>query len=401
MIGTRGLCNLEVSTIEIICETCGASNPPGTEFCTNCNTYLGWDRSVVTRPPGPTQPTSPAPAPPRQPRNDSAEQSPPPGNPRAGSPNAGSADQGYPNQSYADPGYASQGYGTQGYYDAGYNKRPNYPGGYYPDSGSSAPTLQQNAPGMSCPSCGKINPPTRRFCSRCGYPFVSGGVSDPYGGYGLSAASEAARDRAARKAYRRSLPPLYRWRRVIIGVLVVSLVTFVAVLLGSHPVAMVKSGWYSLRQEYVWVKPVTAAVVPANITAAKSNPAALVDEADNEWTMKWEPSAESPCGPAAGTGVVVLSFAPILIRLIQIAPGLAETNPRRKSQPLPKVLGIRFDNGPCHPVNLSAAPGQQEIKIDSGKPVSQVLIAIGSAYPAPNAKPLISLTEVILKAYPS
>ena len=51
-----------------------------------------------------------------------------------------------------------------------------------------------------------------------------------------------------------------------------------AIVLGRDPVGMVKGGWYSLRREYVWVKAVTATVVPPEATAAKSDPAALVDE---------------------------------------------------------------------------------------------------------------------------
>lgn len=117
--------------------------------------------------------------------------------------------------------------------------------------------------------------------------------------------------------------------------------------------------------------------------------------------MNWTPTGESACGPAPGTGFVVLTFAPTRIRLIQIAPGLAESNPQRKLQPLPHVMGIAFDDGKCHAVNLTATPNQQEFKIDSGKPVTRVLIGIGSAYPAANGQPLISLTEVILKGYPS
>ena len=130
-----------------------------------------------------------------------------------GYPNAAPADQGYANQGYADGGY-----GGQGYYNPGYDQ-----GAYYPGGAGYAPTLEQ--PGytdMSCPSCGTINPDTRRFCSHCGYAFFYGGL-DPYAGYYTSPASQAAQDRAARKAYRRSLPPLYRWRRVIIGVAVAAL----------------------------------------------------------------------------------------------------------------------------------------------------------------------------------
>jgi hypothetical protein len=369
-----------VITIDLICEVCGTANPPGTEFCTNCNSYLAWDRSVLTKPAGkPAQPTSPAPKPPPQPTAEWAGPTQPAGAAAAGYPNAGSAEQGY-----VDPGYAGQGYAAQGYYDTG-----NSGGAYY-----------QGPYDMSCPNCGTINPGTRRFCSRCGYGFVSG--EDPYAGYAYwSPASQAAQDKAARKAYRRSLPPLYRWRRVIIGVVVVALVAVAAVLLSSNPVEMVKSGWYSLTRDYVWVRPVTATVIPPEASAPNSNPGALVDEADNEWTMNWAPSQEAQCGPAPDTGVIVLTFAPTRIRMLQIAPGLAGTNPQRKLQPLPKVLGVAFDNGPCQTVNLTATPEQQEIKIDSGKPVSQMLIGISSAYPAPNAQPMISLTEVILKAYPS
>jgi hypothetical protein len=407
MIGSAGIsaANLEVITIELICEVCGTSNPPGTEFCTNCNSYLAWDRSAQPKPAG--QPAKPTSSPPTNPAGSPPQkqwtpQTPPPGSPAGGYPNAGPADQGYPNQGYAGPGSAGQGYN-----DSGYNQGAYYQGGYYQGgaasgSGPTAPTLEQPAyTDMSCPSCGTINPNTRRFCTHCGYAFFYG-EADPYAGYGYtSPASQAAQDRAARKAYRRSLPPLYRWRRVLIGVLVVALLVAAAVVLRQDPVGIAKGAWYSLRQEYDWVRPVQVAVVPPDATAAKSDPAALVDESENEWTMNWTPSGVSTCGPAPGTGYVVLTFAPTRIRLIQIAPGLAETNPQRKLQPLPKVLGISFDNGPCQTIDLTPTSNQQEFKLDSEKPVTQVLIGISSAYPVQNAQPLISLTEVILKAYPS
>jgi hypothetical protein len=363
-----------VIKIDLICEVCGTSNPPGTEFCTNCNSYLAWDRSVLAKPSGkPGPPTSPVPNPPPPTSNVTAGQS---SQPAAG---------------YIDPAYAGQ-----GYYDAGYNQGAYYQGGY--DQGG-APTLQQNAYDMSCPSCGTINPGTRRFCSRCGYAFVSGEMPGQYGYGYYSAAGEAAQDRAARKAYRRSLPPLYRWRRVIIGVLVAALVITAAVLAGNS-VRLAKDGWYSLRRQYVPVTPVIATVVPPEAAAPKSDPAALVDESENEFTMNWAPSQESKCS-APGIGVIVLTFAPTRIRLIKIAPGLSDSNPQRKLQPLPKVIGIAFDDGPCQSFTLTATPGQQKIKIDSGRPVTRMLIGIGSAYPAPNGQPLISFTEVILKAYPS
>ncbi len=347
------------------------------------------------------QPSKPAPPVPNQSTQPTqpewTAQTPPAGGPAAGYPNAGPAEQGYANQGYVAPSY-----GGQGYYNAGYDQG-GYQGGYYPGGAGpgGAATLEQSAyTDMSCPSCGTINPGTRRFCTHCGYAFFYN-EADPYAGYYTSSANQAAQDRAARKAYRRSLPPLYRWRRVIIGVLVVALLVALGILLRQDPVGIVKGAWYGAKQEYVWVKPVQATAVPPDASAPKSDPAALVDESENEWTMNWTPTGESACGPAPGTGFIVLTFAPTRIRLIQIAPGLANSNPQRKLQPLPKVIGIAFDNGSCHSETLKPIPDQQEIKIDSGKPVTQVMIGIGSAYPAPNGQPLISLTEVILKAYPS
>jgi hypothetical protein len=381
----------------LICEACGTSNPPGTEFCTNCNSYLAWDRSVLAKPPGQSsRSATPNPAGSTAPTSQQAQQEwtpqPTPGAANPGGPSPAAADHSYPTQGYVDP--------SQGYYDAGYDQGAYYQGGYYQ---GGSPTLEEQAyTDISCPSCGTINPPTRRFCSHCGYAFFYGDA-DPYAGYGyISPAAQAAQDRAARKAYRRSLPPLYRWRRVIIGVLVAALIVIVAVVLRSDPVGIVKGAWYGLRQQYVWVRPVQVAIVPAEATAAKSDPAALVDESENEWTMNWTPSGVSPCGPAPGTGFIVLTFAPTRIRLIQIAPGLAETNPERKLQPLPKVLGVDFGDGACQTIDLTARTGQQVFKIDSKKEVTQMRIGIGSAFTAgANPEPKISLTEVILKAYPS
>src|SRR5215203_1533192 len=202
--------SLEVITIDnLICEVCGTANPPGTEFCTNCNNYLAWDRSGTTKPAKTTEPPT-----------------------------------------SEDPSGADRNDG----------------------SGPSGPTPRPAVPtDVSCPTCGTTNPDTRRFCTHCGYAFFYG-EADPYAGYNMSPGSQAAQDRAARKAYRRSLPPLYRWRRVIIGVVMVALVTSAAVvLLRSDPIGTVQSGWYSLRREFVWVRPVTASVVPADATATKSS----------------------------------------------------------------------------------------------------------------------------------
>jgi len=380
-----------VITIDLVCEVCGTANPPGTEFCTNCNSYLAWDRSVLVSPPaGRSKPGPPAPHPPAPPTNY------PPDAPTVDYSNAGYA-QGYPDPGYPDPGYA-QGYVDQGYPDqGGYADQGYYGGGY-------APTVDQSAyADFTCPTCGRVNPATRRFCSRCGYAFFSSEAADPYAGTGGGwGASEAAQDRAARREYRRSLPPLYRWRRVIIGVLVVVLAGVGAVTLGRDPVGIIKGGWYTLTRQYLKVSPSQAQVVPAEATAANSDPAALIDGSVVEWTMNWSPTQESACGPAAGTGVIVLSFPPARIRQVQIFSGLDKDNPQRDLQWLPKAVGLSFDSGPCQSITLNESPEGQTFQIDSEKPVTQLQMGIGSATPGgADAAPLISITEVVLKSFPS
>jgi ribosomal protein L40E len=339
--------NLEVITIELICENCGTHNPPGTEFCTKCHHYLPWDRSGLPEPAG-------------------------------ASPNTGPADQGYPTQREIDPAYQA-----------------GVPVG--------APTQEQPAYiDKSCPNCGTINPGTRRFCSRCGYQFFNSD-SAAYASYDYwSAESQAAQERAAWKAYRRSLPPLYRWRRVIMVVLLVPLGLAAGLAFGRDPVGMVQGGWYSLTRKYVPVQGIRAAVKPPEATAAKSDPAALVDGTENEWTMNWAPGSVSECAAPEGTGVIVLTLpTPIRIRLLQIAPGLNKSNPQHDLQALPTRLGITFDDGKCTPFELKKEEGQQEIFLDSKEQVTQVRISIAAADSPANAQPLVSITEVILKAYPS
>jgi hypothetical protein len=188
---------------------------------------------------------------------------------------------------------------------------------------------------------------------------------------------------------------------VLIGVLVLVLATIGGVALRRDPIGIVKGGWYSLRGQYLKVSPVQAQVEPAEATAAKSDPAALVDGSVVEWTMNWAPSQESACGPAAGTGVIVLNFPATRIRQVQIYAGLANDNAQRDLQPKPKGLGLSFDGGPCQPIPLKNTPDMQQFPVDSGEPVTQLRIGIGSTYPVADAAPLISISEVVLRSFPS
>lgn len=348
-------------TIEVICEVCGTSNSPGTEFCTNCNSYLAWDRTAVPTPSGqPAKPTQSGPNPVQPPPQEWIAEA---------------------TSAAASPASAS----------------PSQKG-----TAAGVPTQEQPAyMEKTCPNCGTVNLGTRHFCSHCGYRFSS---SDPdRAAYTqVPPRSQAAQDRAARRAYRRALPPLYRWRRVILVVLLVALGLTAGLKLGRDPVGIVKGGWYSLTRQYVSVQGIHATVEPSKATVRRSNPAAVVDGTTKAWTMNWAPRSTSDCAAPEGTGVVVLTLdGPARIRLIQVAPGLDKNNPQRAVQALPTLLGITFDDGKCNPVKLTNADGQQEIFLDSVAAVNKVRISIAQASVPPDGQPQVSLTEVILKTYPS
>lgn len=354
--------------IDLICENCGEANPPGTEFCRNCNTFLGWD-APATRPSTsveatPTVPTSPAVEQPTVVQATSiAEQAPS---------KAAPVEAAWVEQTTVDQ---------------------------VVDSGSGQPARAE----IACPNCGTVNPPARRFCAHCGYSFVAEYGTDPGVDWsGWTPQAIAAHDREAKRAYRRSLPPLYRWRRVIIAVIAFALFVGLGALLRSNPVSLAKNAWYRLTDTYVTVAGVQVQTNPTTATAPGSNPQSLVDGSVQEWTMSWAPTGESSCGAAPGTATVIFTFPATRVRQVLIVPGLDKSNPQRELQPQPKVIGLSFGDGPCTPVTLANDSKQQPIGLDSKVPVTQLRLGIASTYPAgPDAKPLISLTEVVIRAFPN
>ena len=126
---------------------------------------------------------------------------------------------------------------------------------------------------LTCPTCGTVNPGTRRYCGHCGYSFVAAYGTDPYVDWSAwTPQAMAARDREAAREYRRSLPPLYRWRRVIIGALVFVLFVGFGAVLQLGPVALAQDGWHRLAKQYVAVSGVQVMVNPTTASAPDSNP---------------------------------------------------------------------------------------------------------------------------------
>lgn len=337
--------------MDLICEACGEANAPGTEFCRNCNEFLAWDSATARRQPSSTATSSTAPSTPvvqpTPPAVPVVEQTVP--------------QQGYEQQDQVEPAYAD----------------------------------------FACPYCSAVNPPSRRFCVHCGYSF--------YAEYGTDGAVDwsawtpqamAARDREAKRAYRRSLPPLYRWRRVIIGVVVFALFVGLGALLRNNPVALTRNAWHRINHAYVTVAGVQVQVEPAEASVG-ALPQVLVDGTEQEWTMSWAPAGDNPCGAAPQTGTLVFTFPATEVRQVIIAPGLAEKNTARPTQPRPRTVGITFDDGSCQALQLADAPAQQRFAVDSDGPVTRMTLGIGSAYTGGASTALISLTEVWIQTYPA
>jgi hypothetical protein len=211
------------------------------------------------------------------------------------------------------------------------------------------------------------------------------------------------RDRAARREYRRSLPALYRWRRVLIGLgLVVGLVAGLAVA-GRNPVGFVVARYHDIRGTTVVVPVTGVGIEPSDATMPKSDPGALTDGTVAAWTMWWEPDAEGgSCGGVPGTGVAVLSIPPTRIRAIGVQAGLLATNGRRPLQARPLALGVVLDGGPCQRLELADTADEQVLELDSGVPVSEIRIGVDAvAPPREDGEPVLSFTEITVRARPA
>jgi len=204
----------------------------------------------------------------------------------------------------------------------------------------------------------------------------------------------------ARREYRRSLPALYRWRRVLIVLgLVGGLVAGLAVA-GRNPVGFVVDRYHDVLGTLELV-PVTAVTVePPDATAPKSDPRALVDRTETAWTMRWPSGVEEgQCGGAPGTGVILLAVAPTRVRALRIQTGLPAADGRRLLQARPLRLGITFDDGICQAVELTDVAEEQEVPVDSRVPVSTIRIGIDRVVsPGENGEPVLSITEIAVLA---
>lgn len=373
----------------MVCEECGETNKPGTEFCLFCGAYLGWQGSTTQT--LPAQPAVPAadPAPPAAPTPTRPAQRQPvpvaPIAPAASLPPAPST------------------------HDRPAQPPPQRPGPVAPAPAAAVPSPAEPAAPVAprCPRCGRPVEEGRRFC-RCGQQLAAPPSQ------ATTRARRSARlswwdrlwdskDRSARRAYRRSLPWFYRWRRVLITVLTLGLLGGGVVVIGGRPKEFVIARYYDLRGTTVALQSVTPVITPPEGSDPDTPPQALVDATGAAWSMRWTADTRgTACGPAPGTPVIEMTFAPTRIRAIDFRGGLLAADPDRNRQFRPREVGVVFGEGPCQTVTLQDLEFER-IKIDSRSPVTTVRIGVQSAHPSTvpdGVDQRLSFTEITLRSRP-
>lgn len=352
----------------VICERCGEENSAEATFCFACGNYLGWREPTAAE----------APAGSRTPGDAKRTSAPPSG-----------------------PGRAPSGVGVQ----APRSAEPP------PSVAPSEPITQTSVRvrQRTCPQCGRENDETRHFCAKCGYqligaPPVLRPVQPKSAWRRWWERLWDTRDRAARRAYRRSLPRFRRWRRVLIGVVVVALLVAGAVVMKRQPIVWAQELWsnifYAKRLVNVAVR--TVAIDPPTATVPGSDPEFMVDNTADGWKMAWNADiAARQCQPSQ-TVLIDLTFPERRIRQIVIVPGLKDEQERVTEF---RPIGIRFafgDGNPCNEPEHEVADKFDEFAIaaDSRRPVDRLRIAVTKATPPQGAptKDQLTLTEIRLIA---
>ncbi len=356
------------------CDACGEHNALDAAFCVLCGTYLGWDQRAgddaaqVRRPPLRDSPTSVTPeaSPPTKVDSERLRSGP-------------------------DP----------------------VPGEAGPATHRAETSLGGDAP---CPSCGRPNAATRRFCGGCGYPLISAAASS---GPPHTPRQDPERDRwwppwhssperVARREYRQSLPPLYRWRRVLISVVGIVVVLISLTVFGQHPVSRAKQLWYELRDTTLPVSGVTAVEQP--LDGQRVEITAITDaDPTTVWARPWaRGTAYEGCGgPAEADGFVVLILPEkVRVRALEVHAGLAD--PRSRDLEFkPAALDVTFRDAEgsmqCLHAKLDDTAEPQVVDVDTGVGVSRVRISISEAFtdkPAGEDSALVSLRKIVVRVRP-
>jgi hypothetical protein len=354
--------------VPAVCESCGEPVVAGVQFCTNCGFYLDWNEAsseetsatatpIARRPPAAERPAD-------------------------------------------DPGPAESATVVSAATEAA-TVRPLRP--------AAAPTEPVGTP---CRRCGTSNPRTRRFCAKCGLY-----IGEPTSGSDLRAFAPApvpwwrrlfrgrpGSERAARQAYRRSLPWPVRMRRVLILLGVLLLCFGYLRFVGRDPVQWTRHRIDAVRGTLVQVSGVTASS-PAGASIVRDF--AARNAVDGDSTTAW---AVPFTGPSTVTGETctagsdldsLLLQAPeqVTVRAIKVHGGFPGTLGTQNWRP--RTLELWFPDGSCQRVELANSPRPQLLEIHPTT-TNAVRVAVVAGY-VPRGRsqqPLNAITEIALLSRP-
>lgn len=354
---------------ESVCDSCGARVVPGTQFCTTCGYYLGWNE------------TGPGDGPERQPRRPAP----------------------------VSEGRASPSETTSPVREPSVTTRP-----FEPVATADTDRRPRDLPQAPCRRCSTPNSSTRRFCSKCGLFIGQPTAASQYRAFAVPRRRHwwqrwwrpaPGSEEAERAAYRHSLPWWIRLRRVLIAVVVLALVLAYLGFVGRDPVGWSRHVMADLRGTLVPVNGVTS----ASVNQAEAVPGfPAKDATDGNSATAWATPFTGPtsapgagCTTGAASGALLLS-APeqVMLRAIRVQTGL--TTPDRTQQWVPTMLDLSFPDNTCQRISLKNVGTPQTVHIHAVKTNAvRVVIVAGDSPRANGAVPLAAITETALLVRPN
>jgi ribosomal protein L40E len=341
-----------------VCPECGDRSPRHTEFCSQCGSYLDWAEA----PSAGTDDVEPA-AP------DGAGADGPPGDPPA----------------------------TREVVAVPTPRRP----------------VDDAVP--ACPRCGADRGPGLRFCRSCALEFDPPGVARAWGPRPprrapwwrrLVGGGRPPAERAALRAYRRSLPLRHRLFRLAVTLLALALAAGAVVALRGDPVGWVQSRFDDLRDTLEPATVQQAALDPASAPERPEYAPRFATDRDegSAWATAWT-AGDGPvaCGAGHGAEGLVLALGEVVdLRAVEVLAGLPAGDPLRQGQVRPRTVELRFSDGSCALIALRDAGEPQRVRLPQPVSTSSVRVDVVEVYPAAQPQSdLVAISELELLRRPA
>jgi hypothetical protein len=446
---------------EIICPDCGERNAGPVEFCAACGGFLAWDAGDEVPAPAGVAPQAaglPSAAPIAARSTGSSAQEPRPAGPPqrhateqpadhqlASAFAAGLPAGAVPQRTLAQPAreWATAQFSGSGFEPSTRTDRHGPPPPAEPPSMLSAPAEPAAPTEAPCPRCGVVNDAALRFCRKCGLALKGPSLHDEGAGRPQPAPERRPwwrrwfrpgdnTRRAARSAFRHSLPLRYRLVRWGLGLLGIGAIVAALTLFQQNPVRWVSDRVNDLRGSLVAVQGLRAYDAPqvgagqappggAASPGTTAPPAAGADAAENlldnrydtAWSTAWsaanqqDPSGAScvppstPSAVGAPGSILIVPSGPVTVREISISPGRAKSDTRRPLEWRPKTIQLAFSDGTCQLVTLDDSDELQPKQIEPVE-TTQIRLSVVNAYEPDSKQPtdVTAISDIVLYQRP-